>query len=70
MTHTAQLTGRTSGRSRMERPHRSQLILHWMDACSDPEAHRNARSNDPKTHRDTLVAVWLEENRTGPPVEA
>jgi hypothetical protein len=44
--------------------HHLRLIMHWMNACSEPEAHRQTHSQNQDTHRDKLVAVWIEENGT------
>lgn len=70
MMNIAEFDGRAAGRSGTEHPHRQQLIMHWIDACTDPEAHRLAAASkiatNPITHRDQLVAVWMEQAATPP----
>lgn len=60
----------TTGRTEMGHPHTPELIMHWMDICTDPEAHRETRLStavrNPLTHRDQLVAVWIEQGATLP----
>ena len=55
------LTGRSLETGRIHNP---ELIMHWMDVCSDPAAHKDPGASkfasNPRAHRDQLVAVWIE----------
>jgi hypothetical protein len=50
-----------------EHPHTPELIMHWIDVCTDPAAHRDTGGStiatNPLTHRDQLVAVWIEQGQ-------
>ena len=65
MTNIAEFDLRAAERTGTEHLHPRQLIMHWMDKCTDPEVHRIAAASNlvanPITHRDQLVAVWMEQ---------
>jgi hypothetical protein len=46
--------------------------MHWIDICHAPAAHAAIRgltiAPNPIAHRDQLVAVWIEEGATLPPM--
>ena len=54
----------------MGHPHTPELIIHWIDVCTNPAAHKvTGGSNtvtNPLTHRDQLAAVWIEQDVTLP----
>jgi hypothetical protein len=56
---------RTAGRPGMGHLHTPELIMHWIDACTDPGAHvitgGATIATNPLTHRDQLVAEWIEQ---------
>ena len=53
-------------------PHSPELIMHWIDVCTDPVAHSvtgPTKVGTPSiTHRDQLVAVWIEQGATVQPI--
>ena len=55
----------TTGRPGMGHLHSSELIMHWIDVCTDPAAHGDTREStiaaNSLNHRDQLVAVWIEK---------
>ena len=64
MSSIAEFGNRTTGHPAIEHLCRPELIVHWIDARTDPRAHRvigdsNIATN-PITHGDQLVAVWIE----------
>jgi hypothetical protein len=64
MLHIGEYRDRTAGRPVIEHPHTPELIMHWTDVCTDPSSHRIAGDStiaaNPVTHRDQLVAEWIE----------
>ena len=70
MTNIAAFDLHATGRPGTNHPHRQQLIMHWIDACTDPKAHRVATATSiaasPITHHDQLVAVWMEQTSVLP----
>ena len=48
--------------------HPPGLIMHWIDVCTDPAVHRVAGGSpvdaNSVTHRDQLVAKWIEPGAT------
>jgi hypothetical protein len=64
MLHIGEFGDRTAGRPVIEHPHTPELIMHWTDVCTDPSGHRVAGDStiaaNPVTHRDQLVAEWIE----------
>ena len=73
MLSLAEFGDSTAGRPIIEHPHTPELIMHWIDACTDPRGHRVAGDStiatNPVTHQDQLVAVWIEQD-TGLPASA
>jgi hypothetical protein len=59
---------RAAGHPGMGHSHIPELIMHWMDVCTDPEAHTATDgptiAANPLAHRDQLGAVWIEEGTT------
>lgn len=56
-------------RDRTER-HAMGLVMHWMDECADPTAHKIAGGStvaaNTHNHVDRLAAVWSKESPTPP----
>ena len=65
MLNIAEFSDRTAGRPEIGHPHTPELIMHWIDVCTNPAAHRDTGGStiatNPPTHRDQLVAVWIEQ---------
>ena len=65
MLNIAEFDDRTAGRSGMGHPHTSELIMHWVNACSDSADQRitggSSISIHRRTHPNQLVAVWIEQ---------
>ena len=60
-----------TGRREPGDPHSPELIMHWIEVCTDPAAHRvsggSPVATNSVTHRDQLVAEWTEQGATLPP---
>jgi hypothetical protein len=64
MSSIAEFGDRTTGHPVIEHPRRPELIMPWIEACTDPRAHMvigdsNIATN-PITHPNQLMAVWIE----------
>lgn len=61
---------RTAGQPGIGHPHSPELIMHWIDVCTDPAAHRVTAgptvAANSLTHRDQLAAVWVEQGASLP----
>ena len=72
MLTTAEFGDRTAGDPLIEHPHSPELIMRWIDACTDARGQRVAGDSmittNPVTHRDQLVAVWVEQTTGLPPI--
>ena len=70
MLNIADVDDRTAGRLGMGHPHAPELIMHWVDVCTDPAAHRTTGGSSIATNRvtlrDQLVAVWIEQGASLP----
>jgi hypothetical protein len=48
----------------------TELIMRWIDICTDPAAHKlaseSAIATNSHAHRDQLVTVWIEQCATLP----
>ena len=70
MLNPADFGGRTAAGPGMGHPHTPELIMHWIEVCADPEAHRvrseSTIASNPLTHPDQLVAVWMEQGAARP----
>jgi hypothetical protein len=68
MLNLVRCGGHSAGRPGMGHPRASELIMHWMDVCTDPRARTGAGTvaATSLTHRDQLVAVWIEQDTTLP----
>jgi hypothetical protein len=57
--------------------HTPELIMQWIDICTEPAAHRSTDGStivaNARLHRDELVAewvaVWIEQGAIPPPTE-
>ena len=71
MLSIAEFGDRTAGRPVIDHPHTQELIMHWIDACTDPGGHKVAGDStiatNSVTQRDQLVAVWIEQGTDLPP---
>jgi hypothetical protein len=65
MSNINEFCGRTGGRPRIGHSHTPELIMHWIDVCTNPAAHgvtgRSTVAANSLNHRDQLVAVWIEK---------
>jgi hypothetical protein len=65
MARSAESGVRPMGHPEMGHLQPAGLIMHWVDVCSDPAAHKvtdgPAFANRSVTHRDQLVAVWSDK---------
>ena len=61
---------RTAERPGMGHPHTPELIMHWIEVCAEPEAHRARGESiiaaNALTHHEQLVAVWTEQDAARP----
>jgi hypothetical protein len=68
MLNIAESGDRAAGHPEMGHPHIPELIMHWIDVCTDPGAHTASAGStiaaNSIAHRDQLVAVWIEEGAT------
>jgi hypothetical protein len=68
MFSIAEFGDHTAGHPRIG--HSPELIMHWIDVCTDPAAHRvtagSTVASNSLTHRDQLVAVWIEQDASLP----
>jgi len=65
MLNHADFGDHTAGRLGVGHRYTPELIMHWIDECTDPAAHRviggSTTATNPLVHRDQLVAVWIEQ---------
>ena len=70
MLNIDEFGGRTEGCPGNGHDHFSELIMHWIDLCTDPVAHTSTTSSTiaatPHAHQDQLVAVWIEDGSALP----
>jgi hypothetical protein len=70
MLNPANSGDRAAAHTGMGHPHAPELIMRWIEACAVPEAHRvrgeSTIAGNPLTHRDRLVAVWIEQAAAQP----
>lgn len=63
MLSIAEFGDRAAGRPVIEHPHTPELIMHWIDACTDPRGHGATGDStiaaNPVTHENQLVAEWI-----------
>lgn len=68
MSNIANFDDRTARRSEMGHPHTQELIMHWVNACSDSPDQRITGGSGVAIHRRThpnqVVAVWIEQGAT------
>jgi hypothetical protein len=70
----SEVGGWPTGAAGMGYPHNTELIMHWIDVCTDPAAHNitddSALVTISSTHRDQLVAVWIEQDQESQEAQA
>jgi hypothetical protein len=70
MLNPADFGDRTAARPGMGHHHTPGLIMHWIEVCAGPKAHQvrgeSTIAANPLTHRDQLVAVWIEQGAARP----
>jgi hypothetical protein len=70
MSNSRDFGDRTVARPGMGHRHTPRLIMHWIEVCADPKAHRvsgeSTTAANPLTHRDQLAAVWIEPGAARP----
>ena len=68
MLKLANYGGNSTGHYGVRHLRYSELIMRWVDACTDRRActdtAQSAVAPRSPTNRDQLVAVWVEENTT------